>query len=205
MDTQTHWQDLYRKKSERETSWFRPKLDTSLALIEGLALAAKAPVIDVGAGRSTLVDDLSERGLAVTAVDLSEAALSASKSRLGAQADKVKWIVGDVLSVPLPNAHFAVWHDRAVFHFLTDAGQRARYAKRAASAVRPGGYLIVASFAPDGPAKCSGLDVCRYDGAGLEREFSEGFALDFDEREDHRTPAGAVQRFTYAVLKRRES
>ncbi|HET7845213.1 MAG TPA: class I SAM-dependent methyltransferase [Xanthomonadales bacterium] len=204
MDTQAHWENVYRTRGEQQVSWYRPRLDTSLELIDELALGADDAVIDVGSGRSTLVDEWLARGLRdVTALDLSGAALAESRARLGARGEGVRWVAGDVLAAELPSAHYALWHDRAVFHFLVDAADRAHYIERAARAVRPGGYVVVATFALDGPERCSGLEVCRYDAVMLARHFAQWFALDFDTREEHRTPSGSVQKFTYAVLQRR--
>lgn len=205
MDTQAHWENVYRTRGERQVSWYRPRLDTSLALIDELPLDAGDPVIDVGCGRATLLDDWLARGRRdVTALDVSDAALAANRERLGADAGRVKWVVSDVLAAELPAAHYALWHDRAVFHFLVDAADRVRYVERAARAVRPGGWLVVATFALDGPEKCSGLETCRYDAVMLARAFAEWFSLDYDTREEHVTPSGAVQRFTWVVLQRHD-
>ena len=198
-----HWQQVYAAKAETQTSWFRPHLDESLRLIDALRLPAEAPVIDVGAGRSTLVDDLLGRGfIDVTALDLSHAALAQSQARLGNAARKVRWIEADVLEAQLPPARFDLWHDRAVFHFLTEAADRARYVALCARALRVGGFALIATFAPDGPEKCSGLPVCRYDAAALAAEFAPGFEALADSRELHRTPFDTTQSFTYLLLRR---
>ncbi|MBP7419222.1 MAG: class I SAM-dependent methyltransferase, partial [Xanthomonadales bacterium] len=166
MDPQSHWEAVYRGKGERETSWFREHLDTSLALIDGLALDPATPVIDVGGGRSTLVDDLLARGYTdLSVLDLSESALAQARERLGAAGATVAWHVADVVDAALPDAHYGLWHDRAVFHFLVDDAVRAAYVAQAARSVRPGGYAIIATFAPDGPEKCSGLPVRRQSAA----------------------------------------
>ena len=204
MDTQAHWDNVYRTRGEQQVSWYRPRLDTSLELIDELALGADDAVIDVGSGRSTLVDDWLARGLRdVTALDLSDAALAESRARLGARGVGVRWVAGNVLAAELPPVHYALWHDRAVFHFLVASEDRAHYIERAVRAVRPGGWAVIATFALDGPERCSGLDVCRYDAVMLARHFAPWFALDYDMREEHVTPSGAVQRFTWAVLQRR--
>jgi SAM-dependent methyltransferase len=196
MDTQAHWENVYRTRGEQQTSWYRPRLDTSLALIDELGLGAGDAVIDVGS-----VDEWLARGMRdVTALDVSGAALADSRTRLGERAAGVKWVVSNVLAAELPAAHYALWHDRAVFHFLVASEDRAHYIERAARAVRPGGRAVIATFALDGPERCSGLDVCRYDAVMLARHFSPWFALDFDTREEHVTPSGAVQRFTWVVL-----
>lgn len=198
-----HWQRIYREKGERQTSWFRPHLDESLRRIDALRLGADDAAIDVGAGRSTLVDDLLARGLRdVTVLDLAEPALDAARARLGADAARVHWICADVTQADLPPAHYALWHDRAVFHFLTDAAERARYVAQAARALRPGGHAVIATFAPDGPERCSGLPVARYDADALAAEFAPAFVRVASGRDVHLTPWDAEQAFTYVVLRR---
>ncbi|HEY9144486.1 MAG TPA: methyltransferase domain-containing protein [Arenimonas sp.] len=143
-------------------SWYRPHLETSLGLLQRAGLSPGSRVIDVGAGASTLVDDLVALGVAhVTVLDLSAKALSLARARVGERVDQVTWLPGDLLTVPLPRGGFDLWHDRAVLHFLTDAGDALRYAQRAAEALRPGGYAVIGGFAPDGPERCSGLTVAR--------------------------------------------
>ena len=201
-----HWQDVYASKAETQTSWFAPRLARSLQLIQGLALAPQAPLIDVGGGRCTLVDDLLDAGYRdLTVLDLSDEALAQSRSRLGARAASVHWIVGDVLEAVLPAAHYAVWHDRAVFHFLTNEAAQDRYVQRARDALRPGGHLIVATFADDGPDRCSGLPVCRYDGDALAQKFGAGFERVAQLRELHATPFDSVQPFTFLLLRRTDA
>jgi SAM-dependent methyltransferase len=198
-----HWQDVFVNMDEGRTSWFRPHLDTSLRLIDECKLPANAAIIDVGTGRSTLVDDLLARGFRdLTALDISPAALTQSRRRMGLASDLVRWISGDVLATSLPPSRFDLWHDRAVFHFLTDEGDQARYAAQAAASVRKGGYLLLATFAADGPEWCSKLPVCRYDAAGLSARFAEDFKPVANAREEHRTPLGSVQPFTYLLLRR---
>jgi SAM-dependent methyltransferase len=198
-----HWQQVYGSKAEAQTSWFRPHLDESLRLIDALRLPPEAPLIDVGAGRSTLVDDLLDRGfIDVTALDLSDTALAQSQARLGNSARKVRWVAGDVLDAQLPPARFDVWHDRAVFHFLTEAAERTRYVSLCERSLRVGGFALIATFAADGPEKCSGLPVCRYDAAALAAEFGPGFERLADSRELHRTPFDTTQTFTYLLLRR---
>ena len=203
MDKQHHWQSVYMTRDAAHTSWFRPHLDESLRQVDALGLPDDAPVIDVGGGRATLVDDLLARGFRdVSVLDLSEAALADVRARLGARADTVHWRIADATTVALPPAHYGLWHDRAVFHFLTEAGDRARYVANAARSVRPRGYAIVSTFAPDGPERCSGLPVCRYDAAALAAAFAPAFDMTRHGRERHQTPAGAEQPFTYVVLQR---
>ena len=198
-----HWQDVYAGKSETQTSWFRPHLDESLRLIDSRRLSADCALIDVGAGRSTLVDDLLARGFRdLTALDISAAALTQARRRMAVSGDLVRWIHGDVLTAELPAARYDLWHDRAVFHFLTDPIQQERYAAVAARCVREGRYLLVATFALDGPDKCSNLPVCRYDAAGLAARFAPAFVPVANAREEHRTPFDSVQAFTYLLLRR---
>jgi len=205
MRMQHHWQDLYATKDEVQTSWFRPHLDTSLRLVDGLGLAANAAFIDVGAGRSTFVEDVLARGFRdVTALDISAAALSQSRRRMGLGGDLVRWINADIFTASLPQTRFDVWHDRAAFHFLVDKGEQARYAELAARSIRDRGYLLVATFAPDGPDRCSNLPVCRYDASALAARFPD-FRLVDEAREEHRTPGGSMQPFTYVLLRKNEA
>lgn len=200
-----HWQAVYRDRPAGRTSWYRPHLELSLRLVDRLALPADAAVIDVGAGRSTLVDDLLERGFTdLTVLDLAPAALAESRSRLGAAGAGVSWLVGDVTRLDLPAARFALWHDRAVFHFMVEQHDRDAYVRAAAHAVAPGGHAIVAVFASDGPERCSGLPVRRHDAADLAAAFAPAFALLDSAREIHPTPSGVGQAFTYVLLKRRD-
>lgn len=203
MDKQQHWQSVYTTRDGAHTSWFRPHLDESLRLIDTLALPRDAPVIDVGGGRATLVDDLLAREFGdVSVMDLSAAALAEARERLGRRGDAVRWLVADATLAALPLAHYGLWHDRAVFHFLADPGDRARYVANAARSVRPHGHLIAGCFAPDGPERCSGLPVHRYGAAALAEAFAPAFEIVRHSRELHATPAGAVQPFTYVVLQR---
>jgi SAM-dependent methyltransferase len=202
-DRSNHWQQVYSAKADSQTTWYRPHLEESLRLIDSLGLPPKAPIIDVGAGRSTLVDDLLARGFTdLSVLDISAEALSQSRTRLGAAANRVRWIERDLLAAELPPARYDLWHDRAVFHFLTTAEQQARYVELAKRSVRRGGYLLLATFAPDGPEKCSGLPVCRYDAGTLASVFASGFEAVVDSRETHRTPFDTKQAFTYLLLRR---
>lgn len=162
---QAHWEGVYQTKDPTGVSWYQPTPQLSLELIDTLNLPAGERVLDVGAGASALPDGLLERGLKVQVLDLSARALELTRERLGARAAAVTWQVGDVLTAPLGAGDFALWHDRAVFHFLTDGAERQRYVAQAAAAVRVGGHAIIAAFAPDGPQKCSGLPVQRYSAA----------------------------------------
>lgn len=200
---QAHWRSVYQRKAQVETSWFREHLDESLRLIDALGLPLSAPVIDVGGGRSTLVDDLQARGFTdLTVLDLADEAMAESRARIGSRAAAVRWWCGDVTRLDLPASRFLLWHDRAVFHFMAEPGARARYAEQMASAVAPGGYAVIATFALDGPERCSNLPVQRYDAAGLAAEFGDSFMRVAEGRELHTTPSGATQPFTYVALQR---
>lgn len=198
-----HWQQVYSSKPADAVSWFQPRAETSFALIEAAGLAPDAPIIDVGGGASVLVDELLAAGHRRLAVlDLSTAALEVARHRLGARAADVDWIEADILEADLPRSHYALWHDRAVFHFLTSAAERAAYRARLQHALAPDGQLVVATFAEDGPTRCSGLPVARYSLAALQAEFADGFAPVTDRHEIHHTPGGGEQRFVYAHFRR---
>lgn len=198
MDDKAHWEYVYQTRQPTEVSWYRPHLETSLQLIEVAAPSRDAPIIDVGGGESTLVDDLLERGYRnLSVLDLSETALAVAKKRLGAKAARVTWLRGDVTTIDFPPQGYALWHDRAVFHFLTQKERRAAYVRQVASAVRAQGHVIVATFGPEGPTRCSGLDVVRYEPGALHGEFGARFHLRKHLTELHHTPGGAVQQFTY--------
>lgn len=168
MTTKAHWENVYQTEAVDEVSWYRPHLDVSLKLIEDAAPDRGGPVIDVGGGEATLVDDLVTGGYGdVTVLDISQAAIEVAKARLVSAATSVHWITGDITTVELEAARYDVWHDRAVFHFLMSADDRAAYVRQVARAVRLGGHVIVATFGPEGPEQCSGLDVVRYDSEGL--------------------------------------
>ncbi len=197
-----HWQGVYTRKSPEQVSWYRAHLDQSLATIAALQLGKDAAILDVGGGAATLVDDLLARGFHnVTVLDIAEASLNTVKQRLGAGAAQVRWIVGDITQVELPEHAYDFWHDRAVFHFLTDPQDRARYVAAVRRAVRPGGHVLVATFGPDGPQQCSGLDVCRYDADGLHSEFGSEFQRLDALTEVHATPWGSAQQFVYCLCR----
>ena len=179
-------------------SWYRPHLETSLALIERAATNRSAAIIDVGGGASTLVDDLIGRGYGnVTVLDISQTAIDIAKKRLGEASKSVRWLHADVTRVALSERTYDVWHDRAVFHFLTKPGERLAYVQTVASAVTLGGHIIVGTFGPAGPPRCSGLDVIRYDAESLHDEFGRRFRLVDSSRELHQTPLGTTQEFLY--------
>ena len=202
MSREKHWEAIYRSKAPTEVSWYQPEARLSLELIRRVAPGLDTSLLDVGGGASTLADGLLSAGYRdVTVLDLAPAALARAQERMGERAAQVRWTVADVLDAPLPAASCAVWHDRAVFHFLTDARDRARYVAQAQRIVRPGGHVIVASFGPEGPSQCSGLEVVRYSAEGLHTEFGAAFRLLDSAKEDHRTPAGTVQPFVYCLCR----
>jgi SAM-dependent methyltransferase len=202
MDRRAHWENVYREKGPEQVSWFQPEARISRELIEREVPDRAAAILDVGAGASRLVDGLLAAGYRrLTVLDLSAAALAQSQRRLGIAAAGVTWLEADVLTADLPAAAFDVWHDRAVFHFLTEAPDRTRYVAQATRALRPGGCALVATFAEDGPTRCSGLDVARYSAAELQAEFGPAFRTIESRREEHRTPWGAVQAFTYCLCR----
>jgi len=194
-----HWETVYTSKSDAELSWTQQEPTTSLTLIEDVCPAGR--VIDVGGGTSLLAERLLDRGYAVTVLDISQAAIDRARQRLGARITEVSWIVADVTAGP-DLGTFDVWHDRAVFHFLTASGDRAAYAALLARTVPVGGHAVIATFAPDGPEKCSGLEVRRYDGRALAAELGPRFHLLRSVPELHRTPWGAVQSFQYSLFER---
>lgn len=200
MQTKSHWDQVYRSKPADSVSWYQPHALRSLALIRGVAGSCDARILDVGAGASTLVDDLLDAGMTrVSVLDISGAALEEARRRLGLRAGAVRWIEGDITSVSLEPASVDVWHDRAVFHFLTDPQDRAAYVRQVRRAVRPGGHVIIAAFGPDGPLQCSGLPVVRYAPEELHAQFGGAFELVAHQTEDHRTPSGAIQHFVYCL------
>jgi len=203
MQSKQHWEKVYGSKAPEAVSWFQPHAQLSLDLIKATGVSHDAAIIDVGGGASTLVDDLLAEGYAdLTVLDLSAAALHAARQRLGAQESKVCWIEADVTAVDLPDKRYDIWHDRAVFHFLTDAKDREAYVRTVFRSVKPGGYVIVATFAEDGPLQCSGLPVMRYSADELHDEFGAAFTLLQHRKETHRTPAGTVQQFVYCYCRR---
>jgi len=197
-----HWERVYATRKPTEVSWYRPHLELSLRLITAANRDRRAKIIDVGGGESTLVDDLLSLGYRnITVLDLSDIALRVAKKRLGAPESCVTWLHGDVTTYPFEKQTFDTWHDRAVFHFLTERSDRVAYVRQVERAVKLGGHVIVATFGPKGPLKCSGLDVMRYDADALHGEFGRAFELVDHLTEDHKTPAGTVQQFIYCYCR----
>ncbi|MGB8278778.1 MAG: class I SAM-dependent methyltransferase [Methylovirgula sp.] len=202
-DRQNHWDNIYTTKAETEVSWFQESPAPSLDLIRSMSATPQASIIDVGGGASRLVDALLGDGFeAVTVLDLSENALAAAKARLGPASSKVRWLAADVTTWE-PAEAYDLWHDRAAFHFLTEAADRAAYAERIARAVRPGGQVIIGTFALDGPERCSGLPVLRHDAVSIGAVLGDDFELIDMRRHDHMTPAGAIQRFQFSSFRRK--
>jgi len=203
MEPKDHWEKVYTTRAPTEVSWFQEHAQLSLKLIRDAGVSHSAAIIDVGGGASTLVDDLLADGYEhLTVLDLSGSALATARARLGARAAQVQWIEADILNAELPAQAYDVWHDRAVFHFLTTEKERRAYVQKVLGAVRPGGLVIVATFAEDGPTICSGLPVMRYSASELHAEFGEPFQLLGHERESHRTPAGGEQKFVYCFCRK---
>ncbi len=199
--TGAHWDDVYATKGADELSWTQPEPRTSLRLLTS-AVPPPASVIDVGAGSSTLVDALLAAGYAdITALDVSAEALAASQQRLGPRANEVTWVVTDLLRWD-PDRTYDAWHDRAVFHFLVDPEDRTRYVELATQAATPGGAIIIGTFAQDGPTQCSGLPIARYEPTELAALFGPAFVMEHSEREQHQTPWGNPQSFSWATLRR---
>ncbi len=203
MKSKQHWERIYTTNSEDEVSWFQKHAELSLKLIRESAMGLSSSIIDVGGGASTLVDDLLSEGYKnITVLDLSAAALTHTKSRLGAKADHILWIEASITDTELPADRYDVWHDRAVFHFLNTEEERCAYVEAVLRSVKPGGMVIVATFAEDGPTSCSGLPVQRYSAEELHAEFGAPFRLLGHEKELHNTPAGQVQQFVYCLCRR---
>jgi trans-aconitate methyltransferase len=197
-----HWEHIYSARPTTELSWYEGEPITSLRVIDELGLGSTAAIVDVGAGASTLVDRLLAAGFGdLTVLDVSRRALDEVRDRLGSLADLVTFVVHDVVSWD-PGRTFDLWHDRAVFHFLVDAEDQARYVRTVQRAVHAGGAVIIAGFAEDGPTHCSGLPVARHTAEALATMFEPWFTLIADQREEHLTPAGVVQPFTWVTLRR---
>lgn len=198
MSLQSHWEQIYRTKSPEQTSWYEPHLQTSLDWISAAAPHRSASIIDVGGGESTLAEDLLARGYRdITVVDLAEAAISKSQHRMGTAAEQVTWLASDVLQAALPPRNYDLWHDRAVFHFLTESDRRRAYVRQLVSSLKPSGHAVIATFGPQGPEKCSGLPTQRYDAESLQHELGPEFQISRTSIVDHHTPFGTTQQFLY--------
>lgn len=203
MDRRQHWETVYATKSASEVSWYRPHLEVSLALVERCAESKQAAILDIGGGASTLVDDLIAAGFQdVSVLDIAESAVDVARRRLGSAGSEVHWLAEDFLQAKLQPQRYDICHDRAVFHFLNDAGEKRRYFEQVERILRPGGSLILATFAPEGPSRCSGLDVTRYGEEQMKAVSGAAFELVSAQHESHRTPAGSVQEMMYFVMRR---
>lgn len=202
MKPESHWKNIYSQKDHKQVSWFQEHADTSLRIIQKQESNNKANIIDVGAGASTLVDDLLNVGYEnINVLDISEEALLIARERLGGKEDNINWVCANILNANLPQHHYDVWHDRAVFHFLTNEKDRKAYVDQVFKALKPGGKVIISTFGPDGPLMCSGLPIVRYDHESLHDEFGEAFELIEHGQEDHLTPDGSVQKFVYCYCR----
>lgn len=203
MNVKTHWEHIYEKKGPAKVSWYQEHARLSLQYIQNTGIQKTDHIIDIGGGTSTLVDDLLADGFQnISILDISGTALQLARRRLGAKAIDVNWIEADITQADLPEHAYDVWHDRAVFHFFTQANDRRHYLDAIRRAVRPGGHVIIATFAPDGPDHCSGLEVVRYSPEGLHHEFGAGFLLVDSLRETHQTPFGTAQNFIYCYCRK---
>ena len=203
MNHNKHWEQTYSSNQTEALGWYTPHLQTSLSWIQELGLDANAPIIDVGGGASTLVDDLLEAGQrSITVLDISDKALSLARARLGEKAKLVKWLEGNITSLDLPTQYYELWHDRAVFHFLTEPEQQEKYRDRLLNALKPGGHLIIGTFTTEAPPKCSGLPVQRYNQEQLENTLGGEFELMRHNKELHITPGGVEQMYLYCHFRK---
>lgn len=204
--SQQHWDGVYSRNKSDSVSWFQQQASMSLALMQRSKPLKSSRVIDVGAGASVLADHLLAADVStLTLVDLADSALATTKQRLGEKGGQVRWLSGDILQLPLPNAGYDIWHDRAVFHFMTSAAQRNAYLAQLRQALVPGGLLVIGTFASDGPEKCSGLPVCRYDEQTLTQQFASGFKALSIDYESHVTPSGSTQSFIWGCFEKNNS
>jgi len=204
MNLKDHWQQTYSSRLAEKLGWYTPHLTTSLSWIKALNLSLEEPVIDIGGGMSTLVDDLLEMGYrSISVLDISENAIATARLRLAEKADQVTWLEGDITSIDLPARGYELWHDRAVFHFLTEPGQQRMYRDNLLKALKPGGHLIIGTFAPEAPAMCSGLPVQRYSAEQLKNTLGEEFELVRQHNELHITPGGVEQMYLYCQFRRK--
>lgn len=204
MKSKEHWEQVFKTKSTVSLSWFQEHALRSQLLIRQTGVSLSAPIIDIGGGASTLVDDLLADGYSnLTVLDLSSAAIAESKNRLGSVlSQKVQWLEADILDVELAPQAYEVWHDRAVFHFLTAKEDRQKYLEAVMKALKRGGCIIIATFAEDGPNQCCGLPAMCYSAVELQAEFGVSFTLIWHEKESHSTPSGVTQQFLYCTFQK---
>ena len=202
-DPKSHWEKVYTTVASDQLGWYEPHLHTSLAMISSAGRSKDTEIIDVGGGASTLVDDLLGQGFNnITVLDLSGAALCTTQTRLSNRASEVNWIEGDITTIALAKAKYDIWHDRAVFHFLTQADDREKYIEKVNQSLKPGGHVIMGMFSQDAPPRCSGLPVQRYSLELLQNEFGDGFELQEHKTELHVTPGGVEQMFLFSRLQK---
>lgn len=203
MHSKDHWEKVYSTKAPDGVSWFQPHAAMSMRLIHDSGLSKDTAIIDVGGGASTLVDDLLDAGYSnITVLDLSGAALETSRRRLGARGDGVRWMEADITHAEFEPHSLDLWHDRAVFHFLTSEADRAAYVHQVLRALKPGGHVVMATFGANGPTQCSGLPVMRYAPAELHAEFGEAFTMLTHEEQLHHTPFDTDQQFIYCMCRK---
>ncbi len=203
MERKEHWEQVYESSEADRLGWYKPHLQTSLAWLDALQLDRDAEILDVGGGASTFVDDLLDRGYrSITVVDIAAPALSVVKARLGDRAAQVAWVTGDITEVELPRDHFDLWHDRAVFHFLTEPDEQQRYRETVLRVLKPSGALVIGTFALEAPPSCSGLRVQRYSRESLIDVLGAEFELQRDHKELHVTPGGVEQMYLYCQFRR---
>ena len=203
MNSKKHWNQIYSSQPPDNVGWYKPHLETSLAWIEDLNVDPHEPIIDIGGGASTLVDDLLERGHKnLTVLDLSKSAIQITQKRPGNASSAVTWLVGDVTEIELPSRYYLLWHDRAVFHFLIEPGSQQKYKEALLDSLKEGGYFIIGTFTPEAPPQCSGLPVQRYDSELLTKTFGDRFELKRQRNEMHTTPGGVKQSYVYCLFQR---
>ena len=197
-----HWENIYANKQMNEVSWFQKEPTISLALIQKNMQSKDDAIIDIGGGDGFLVDNLLELGYTnVTVLDISANAINKAKERLGINADKVKWIISDITEF-IPTEQYKVWHDRAVFHFLTQEKEIEYYKILLDENISDNGHFILATFADDGPEKCSGLEVCKYSEKDMENSFSTIFKVKQSFKDQHVTPFRTIQNFIFSVFEK---
>ena len=202
MNNKEHWEKVYGTHAQDAVSWYAPHLETSLNLIYQAAADNDAAIIDIGGGEATLVDDLLSEGYRdISILDISQHAIDVARDRIGEIANKVHWYCADITQATLPQNYFDIWHVRAVFHFLMEDAQRVRYVEQVMRSVKHGGHVIMATFGPEGPEQCSGLDVVRYDAEHLHGQFGKAFKLINSSTETHQTPMGTTQQFLYCFCR----
>lgn len=205
MSQKQHWEQVYTSKASDSVSWYQPRAQQSLDWIAHTGIGCGGQIIDVGGGASTLIVDLLDAGYQnITVLDLSSAALQVAQKRLGARATQVHWYEADSTTATLPGLKFDIWHDRAVFHFLTEAADRRAYVKQLLHAVKVGGHIIMATFSLEGPTRCSGLPIVQYSAETLRAELGCHFDLVEHANEQHATPSGTVQNFIYCHFIKRD-